>query len=83
MEAERAVSAWEQKNPHECEPGDYLEIEGRKVGPFYSMAEHSLKNRASFVRYEMDKLHDRVLKIKNVVPPEPPLPNPWWKFWGG
>jgi hypothetical protein len=28
----------------------------------------------------MDKLHDRVMKIKDVVPPEPPGSSPWWKF---
>jgi hypothetical protein len=82
-EAEKAVLAWEEKNPHEDEPGTYLEIDGRRVGPFYSMAEHMLKARAAFVRYEMGRLHDRVLKVKHVVPPEPPGPRPWWKVWGG
>lgn len=36
-EAERAVLAWEEKNPHENEAPSYLEISGRKLGPFYSM----------------------------------------------
>jgi hypothetical protein len=80
--AERAVLAWEEKNPHENEAGSYLEIGGRKLGPFYSMAEHALKNRAAYIRYEMDQLHDRVRKLKDVVPPEPPGAKPWWKFWG-
>jgi hypothetical protein len=80
-QAEQAVLAWEAKNPHEDEPGHYLEIDGRKVGPFHSMAEHMLKSRASFVRYEMDKLYDRVMKIKDVVPPEPVSRKPWWKLW--
>lgn len=80
--AEQAVLEWEQRNPHEDEPGAYLEIDGRKVGPFYSMAESMLKSRASFVRYQMDQLRDRVMKIKDVTPPEPPGPKPWWKFWG-
>jgi hypothetical protein len=82
-DAERAVLAWEEKNPHENEAGSYLEINGRKLGPFYSMGEHALKNRAAYLRYEMDQLHDRVMILRNVVPPEPPGPKPWWKFWGG
>jgi hypothetical protein len=82
-EAERAVLAWEEKNPHENEAPSYLEIGGRKLGPFYSMGEHALKNRAAYIRYEMEELHDRVMKLREVVPPEPPGPKPWWKFWGG
>jgi hypothetical protein len=70
-EAEKAVLAWQEKNPHEEEPGSYLEIDGRRVGPFYSFDELSLKNRASRIQYEMDKLHDRVVKLRDVVPPEP------------
>ncbi|MBS0260676.1 MAG: hypothetical protein JSS02_01870 [Planctomycetes bacterium] len=81
-EAEKAVLAWEERNPHEEEPGYYLDLDGRKVGPFYSMTEHMLKSRASFVRYEMDQLYDRVKKIKDVVPPEPLSAKRWWKFWG-
>src|SRR5262249_2643827 len=60
----------------------YLEIDGRRLGPFYTFRELSLKNRASWIRYEMDRLHDRVMKVKTIVPPEPPRPRPWWKFWG-
>jgi len=80
-ECEKAVLAWEERNPHENEAGSYLEINGRKVGPFYSFAELSLKNRASWIKYEMDKLHDRVMKVKSVAPPES-WQKPWWKFWG-
>lgn len=80
-EAERAVLSWQAKNPHEDEPGEYLEIGGRTVGPLFSMAEHSLKNRPAYVRYEMDKLHDRVIQVKDVIPPEPPDSKPWWQFW--
>jgi hypothetical protein len=82
-ECEKAVLAWEERNPHENETGSYLEIHGRKLGPFYSFGELSLKNRASWIKYEMDKLHDRVMRLRAVVPPEPPGPKPWWKFWGG
>jgi hypothetical protein len=82
-EAERAVLAWEEKNPHENEAPSYLEFGGRKLGPFYSMGEHALKNRAAYIRYEMDKFHDRVMKLRDVVPPEPPGPKPWWTFWRG
>ena len=54
----------------------------RRRGPFYTLGELSLQDRASWIRYEMDKLHDRVLKVKGIVPPEPPGPRPWWKFGG-
>ena len=82
-EAERAVLAWEEKNPHENEFGRYLEIGGRKLGPFYSMAEHVLKNRGEHIRYQMGELHDRVMKLREVMPPDPPRTKPWWKLWGG
>jgi hypothetical protein len=79
-EAQRAVLAWEERNPHENETGSYLEIGGRRLGPFYTFGELALKDRASWIRYEMDQLHDRVMKVKDIVPPEPPVPRPWWKF---
>lgn len=82
-EAQKAVLAWEERNPHENEAGSYLEIDGRKVGPFYSFEEMALKNKASRIRYEMDKLHDQVMKLREIVPPEPPGSKPWWNFWGG
>jgi hypothetical protein len=82
-EAEKAVLEWEEQNPHENETGNYLEIGGRKLGPFYSFGEISLKNSVSRIRYEMDELHDRVMKLRDVVPPEPPGQKPWWKFWQG
>lgn len=81
-EARQAVVAWEERNPHEHEVGSYLEIGGRRLGPFYTFGEISLKNRASWIRYEMDKLHDRVMKVKDVTPPEPPRARPWWQIWG-
>jgi hypothetical protein len=67
-DARKAVLAWEERNPHENEVGSYLEIGGRRLGPFYTFGEISLKNRASWIRYEMDKLHDRVMKVKDVIP---------------
>jgi hypothetical protein len=81
-EAQRAVLAWEERNPHEDELGSYLEVGGRRLGPFYTFGELSLKNRASWIRYEMDKLHDRVMMLKDVVPPEPPAARPWWRLGG-
>ncbi|MEI8378842.1 MAG: hypothetical protein WCJ09_01850 [Planctomycetota bacterium] len=80
-EAEMAVSVWQEQNSHEGEPGKYLEIHGRKVGPLFSMAEHRLRDRPVLVRYEMDELHDRVMQVKHVIPPEPRNLRPWWKFW--
>ncbi len=82
-EADRAVLDWEQKNPHEDEVGSYLEVDGRKLGPFYTFGELALKNCGSRIRHEMDQLHDRVMKLRDVAPPEPTPDRPWWKFWGG
>jgi hypothetical protein len=81
-EAQKAVLAWEERNPHENEVGSYLVIGGRRLGPFYTFGELSLKNRATWIRYEMEKLHDRVIKVREVVPPEPPGARPWWRIWG-
>jgi hypothetical protein len=81
-EAERAVLEWEERNPHEKEVGSYLEVNGRRLGPFYKFGELALRNRAARVRYEMNRLYDRVLKIKEVVPLEPQGRKPWWRIWG-
>ena len=78
-DAPKAVLAWEKRNPHENQVGRYLEIGGRRLGPFYTFGEISLKNRASWIRDEMDALHDRVIKVRDVVPPEPPVARPWWR----
>jgi hypothetical protein len=77
-ESQRSVLAWEKRYPHESEAGSYLEIDGRRLGPFCTFAELALKDRASRMRYEMDQLHDRVEKLKAIVPPEP---RQWWKLW--
>jgi hypothetical protein len=45
-DAQKAVVAWEKRNSHENEVGSYLEIGGRRLGPFYTFGEISLKNRA-------------------------------------
>lgn len=79
-EAEKAV-AWEERNPHEVEPDKHIEVGGRRIR-VYSMDEVVLNSTGTFVRHEMDELHDRVMKIKDVIPPEPAAQKPWWKFWG-
>jgi hypothetical protein len=79
-DAERAVKAWEEQNPHEKEMGTYLEVDGKRLGPFYTFGELSLSDRGSRIRYEMEQLHDRVMKVRNIVPPEPQN-KPWWKLW--
>jgi hypothetical protein len=81
-EARKAVLAWEERNPHENEAGSYLEISGRRHGPFYTFGELALKNRGARIRYEMDKLHERVMKLRDVAPPEPEESRPWWRLWG-
>lgn len=80
-EDQRAVRDWEERNPHVQETGSYLEIGARKLGPFYTFSELTLKNRGVWLRHEMEQLHERVLQIKNVIPPEPSEPRKWWKFW--
>jgi hypothetical protein len=59
---QKAVLAREKRNPHEKEVGSDLEIDGRRLGPFDTFGEISLKNRASWIRDEMDARHDRVIK---------------------
>ena len=76
-DAQKAVLAWEKRNPHENEVGSYLEIGGRRLGPFCTFGEISLKTRASWTRDEMDALLDRVIKVRDVIPPKPPAARPW------
>jgi hypothetical protein len=81
--AHRAVREWEERNPHQPEAPTFLQVGDREHGPFISMGEIMLRNRAQFVRYKMEQLHDWVMKVRDVVPPEPAAsPRPWWKFWG-
>jgi uncharacterized protein DUF6896 len=81
QEDHRAVRAWEERNPQKQETGSYLDIGARKLGPFYTFGELFLRNRGVWLRHEMEQLHDRVLQLKNVIPPEPPEPRKWWRFW--
>jgi hypothetical protein len=78
-----AVLSWEERNPHEKESGIYLEIDGRRRGPFYTGREIELMNSASWLRHEMDKLRDRVRKVRGIIPPEPQKTRPWWRWWRG
>lgn len=78
--AQRAVLAWEVRNRHENEISSYLEIGGRKLGPFYTFSEPSLRNRVWWIAHQMAEFHDRVMKVKDIVPREPPDPRPWWQF---
>jgi hypothetical protein len=82
-EAHRAVRAWEERNPHEPAAPSFIKIGDRRFGPCISMGEMMVRNRAIHVRYEMEKLHDRVMKVRNYIPPEPSAAGrPWWKIWG-
>jgi hypothetical protein len=78
-DAQTAVLAWEKRYSHKNEVGSYLEIGGRRLGPFYTFGEISLKNRASWIRDGMDALHDRVIKVRDVIPPEPPAARSRWR----
>jgi hypothetical protein len=70
-DAHRAVRAWQEQHPHEPEAGTFVKIGGREHGPCISMGEMMLRNRAQFVRYEMEALRERVLRVRDVDPPEP------------
>lgn len=75
-DTERAVMVWEESNPHENEVASYLEVDGRKVGPFYTIGEIALKNAGARIRYEMERLHDQVKRFCDVNPDEPPRNAP-------
>ena len=72
-DAQKAVLAWEKRNPHENEVGSYLEIGGRRLGPFYAFGENSLKIRASWFRDEMVRSLTRIIpRTPRNLPPVPP-----------
>jgi hypothetical protein len=67
------VAEWERVNPREPE-----------TGPFISMTEMALRTRDSWMQYEMEKLHDRViqLRLKSVpVSADVPASSKPWKWW--
>lgn len=59
-EAREAVLAWEEANPHEPEPG-----------PWITMTEMALRNCPRRVRSEMERLHDRVMMVRDREPGGP------------
>jgi hypothetical protein len=72
-EAHRAVRTWEQRNPR-----------GPESGPWITMSEMIIRDRPVFLRYEMEKLHDRVMRVRDRAPPEPPAPHrPCLRLWRG
>jgi hypothetical protein len=72
-DAQKAVLAWEKRYSHEYEVGSYLEIGGRRLGQFYTFGEISLKNRASWIRDEMDSSLTRMIpRTPRNLPPAPP-----------
>lgn len=87
-EAEAAAHDWESRHPREPEAGAYVEIDGRRIGPSVTVGEHMLLSMPAWLRQEMQELHERVLRVRHVVPPEPltvtdcTRRRPWWKWWG-
>ncbi|RLS57113.1 MAG: hypothetical protein DWH91_05080 [Planctomycetota bacterium] len=72
IELHHAVTNWEQNNPHQSE-----------TGPYITMTEMSLRNRDSRIQHEMEQLHDRVIRLRSVIPPDSPKPpsaRRWWPF---
>jgi hypothetical protein len=59
VDAHTAVLGWEESNPHEPE-----------TGRFISMKEMMLRHCPASLRYEMEQLHDRVMKVRDREPVE-------------
>jgi hypothetical protein len=67
------LESGEKRNSHESEVGSDLEIGGRRLGPFDTFGEISLKNRASWIRDEMDRSPTRIIpRTPRNLPPAPP-----------
>jgi len=64
-EAHGKVRDWETRHPRKSEEG-----------PFISMTEMSLRMSDETINYEMDKLHDRVLPLREATVPSP-SPRCW------
>ena len=58
-EHHRRVHHWEELNPHEPEQG-----------PFIYLDEMSLQHSDERIRWEMQNLHDRVMQLRNALPPD-------------
>ncbi|WP_339686541.1 hypothetical protein [Gimesia maris] len=56
-----ANTDWESQNPHATETGELI-----------SMEEYALQRTQDYIRIEMEFLHDRVLPMRTITPPEPP-----------
>jgi hypothetical protein len=67
QECHRIVLDWERRNPREPEPG-----------PFITMDEMTLRMSDGTIHWEMEKLHDRVMKLRSTVPARPK--RPWWRL---
>ncbi len=52
-EAHRSVEAWEEKNHHEHEPARFI-----------TMKEMMLRHAPQWMQYEMEKVHDRVMRVR-------------------
>jgi hypothetical protein len=59
QEARGAVPRWEEANPHEPTPG-----------PWITIGEMMLESRSPWIRWEMEKLHDRVMIVRGREPDE-------------
>ena len=66
-ELQKIVEEWEINNPHEPETGDWI-----------TMQEVFLRGAQERIKWEMVAWHDRILPLREIVPPEPS--QKWWKF---
>jgi hypothetical protein len=67
QECHRIVLDWERRNPRQPEQG-----------PFITMDEMTLRMSDGTIHWEMEKLHDRVMKLRSTVPARPK--RPWWRL---
>jgi hypothetical protein len=76
----RAVLEWEAGTPGVVESERFVEIDGHRFGPHLTSSEFSRAAGDSRIRIKMDILRERVMRLKDVVPPEPPERQPWYRF---
>ena len=64
----KRVMRWEAENPREPETGRFL-----------SMTEFALRNSDTWIQWEIQKLHDRVVRLRDIEPTTPQKRR--WRWW--
>ena len=71
----------EPKYPNLPEAGSFITVQGESFGPFFTFRQHAIRDSAMMIRHTMTQIHDRVFKLRDIVPPEPKSAQ-WWKWLG-